>query len=325
MGGKECWGGIAVRPGDVALARDIEGNLVRYERAEGALIGVRPAENRAAFVEQLVESLRREGYVAALQRKRLSPQRGNPGSDLFDPLMAAILARDGGNHDEACWLVFLSVHFGKHLRDGWRLSRDVYGRIGQPGLWTWRNVAADPEQFSGWISDNFATLSGGDGVRRRFGNHRKYETLRPESGRSTGNVVATYVRWVLSVGTHRELFDHHCALADGEPKGAFDRLYVSLNPVLSFGRTARFDYLTMIAKLRLADIQPGVAYLHGATGPLRGARLLVGGRTTAALDADLLEERLVALDGYLGVGMQALEDSLCNWQKSPGRFVGFRG
>ena len=43
-----------------------------------------------------------------------------------------------------------------------------------------------------------------------------------------------------------------------------------------FGRTARFDYLTMLAKLGLANIAPGSPYLIGATGPLKGARLLFG-------------------------------------------------
>jgi hypothetical protein len=31
------------------------------------------------------------------------------------------------------------------------------------------------------------------------------------------------------------------------------------------------------------------------------------------------------LEADLGVGMQAMEDALCNWQKSPRRFVHFKG
>ena len=38
-----------------------------------------------------------------------------------------------------------------------------------------------------------------------------------------------------------------------------------------------------------------------------------------------LDQWLVELEAHLSVGMQVLEDSLCNWQKSPDRFDRFRG
>jgi hypothetical protein len=34
---------------------------------------------------------------------------------------------------------------------------------------------------------------------------------------------------------------------------------------------------------------------------------------------------VVKLGDALGVGMQVMEDSLCNWQKSPEAYVPFRG
>jgi len=86
---------------------------------------------------------------------------------------------------------------------------------------------------------------------------------------------------------------------------------------------ARVDYLAMIGKLRLAPIEPGFAYLQNSTGPLDGARLLVGGRRR--ISTPTLEAVLVDLNGALKVGMQVMEDALCNWQKSPRKFVRFRG
>jgi hypothetical protein len=97
-----------------------------------------------------------------------------------------------------------------------------------------------------------------------------------------------------------------------------------MSAVKSFGRTARFDYLTMIGKLGLAPIEPGSAYLQGATGPVKGARLLFGD-AHAVLSLKELDIRLVQLGGELNVGMQVLEDALCNWQKSPQKFRPFRG
>jgi hypothetical protein len=94
-----------------------------------------------------------------------------------------------------------------------------------------------------------------------------------------------------------------------------------MHVVASFGRLARFDYLAMVGKLGLAQIEPGSTYLQGSNGPLEGARLLFGKAASAAdLDAWLLE-----LESELHVGMQVIEDALCNWQKSPAEFIPFRG
>jgi hypothetical protein len=90
--------------------------------------------------------------------------------------------------------------------------------------------------------------------------------------------------------------------------------------VMRFGRLARFDYLTMVGKLELAPIQPGLAYIKGSTGPLAGAKLLFGNAGATTLD-----EWAAQLARNLQVGMQVMEDSLCNWQKSPDKFKAFRG
>lgn len=95
--------------------------------------------------------------------------------------------------------------------------------------------------------------------------------------------------------------------------------------VASFARLAKFDYLTMVGKLGLAPIEPGSPYLKGASGPLRGAILLfvaAGAQLPAVKD---LDSWVIELGAYLGCGMQVMEDSLCNWQKSPDKFIAFRG
>ena len=108
--------------------------------------------------------------------------------------------------------------------------------------------------------------------------------------------------------------------ARGDAGLAFDSLYRSMETVIRFGRLARFDYLTMVGKLELAPIQPGLAYIKGSTAPLAGAKLVFANGTATDLD-----EWVVQLAGKLHVGMQVMEDSLCNWQKSPDKFKPFRG
>jgi len=73
------------------------------------------------------------------------------------------------------------------------------------------------------------------------------------------------------------------------------------------------------------SIQPGLAYLNGATGPATGARLMLQGSVATELSIIDMETRLKALAEHLDVGMQEIEDSLCNWQKSPSRYKLFSG
>ena len=313
-----------MRAKDAKLARQLATALVSFDRQTSPLSGIRSAARRDALIEQLVESIHRIKYIDLIRTRDVSPLRADPASDLFDPLKAAVLHHRRGNIDEAFWLVFLSVHFGKNRRTGWRLARDVYGALGTAPAWDWARVSRSPQSFRQWLAAHRATLQGGDGIARHFGNHRKYQSLDAYSASGTGAAVETYVGWVGPPRTHPQLVRDAQAAVGQNPRQVFDYLYRSMDAVASFGRMAKFDYLTMVGKLGLAPIEPGSTYMPGATGPLSGARLLFGKPKAGAAD---LDEKLVQLDGHLKLqfGMQVLEDALCNWQKSPSKFVPFRG
>jgi len=77
---------------------------------------------------------------------KIDPRRADPSSHLFDPIRAAAFRMRKGELDEAFWLVFLSTHFGKHVRYGWELTRAVYG--GSNGeIWTWERVSQNVERL----------------------------------------------------------------------------------------------------------------------------------------------------------------------------------
>lgn len=313
-----------MRHGDQQRARQLDHDLAEFSKRVRPLPGIAPIENRIALIEQFLESIRRVQYVYVIRDKPHSSLRADPSSDIFDPLRAAALHRRWGVPDEASWLTFLATHFGKNKKTGWRLLRDVYGALGEEAPWTWQKTTASPDAFSAWLEAHYDALTT-DGIPRHFGNHRKYETLRSSSEKGTGAVVSSYVHWVLRYGDHPGLFEEAIERVGGEPRKAFRRLYDSMS-VLRFGRTAKFDYLTMIAKMSLAQIQPDSAYLIGATGPLRGARLLFAGTVAAThITAHELDDWLLLLGDAIDIGMQEMEDALCNWQKTPGRFVRFRG
>jgi len=314
-----------VRPRDRDLAAGLEARLVAANSRGAGLPGIRDDANRSVFLEQLVESIRRVSYISVIDNRQLSGSRANPDSGLFDPLKAAILHKRVGDFEEAFWLVFLSVHFGKHRPGGWRLLRDVYGALGSGTSWTWRRTSADPHAFRQWLAEHERYLKSFPGIIRHFGNHRKYQSLSAWSPTGTGAAVESYVDWISPPRTHQTLFRETLESVQGDSIATFERLYQSMETVISFGRTAIFDYLTMIGKLRLAPIEPDGAHIIGSTGPRMGASLLFSGSRQAPFRSAELDIRVRELAMELGLGMQVMEDALCNWQKSPSRFRPFRG
>jgi hypothetical protein len=304
-------------PSRNALRQHLDNGLRAYAANTRPLPGIPDDASRDALVMQLIASLRRLDFTEALRKRPIDPARADPSGPLFDPERAALWHFAQGELDEAVWLTFLSVHFGKHGKSGWRRLRDVYSGLGE-GLWTWQRVSADPEAFRDWLRRRASEIGGA------FGNHRKYESLGADNNAGTASVIRSYVDWVGSTRSHQQRFAELVREGGNDPLAIFDAFYRSFN-VARFGRLGRFDFLALIGRLGFAPIAPGSAYLANATGPLRGVRLLFGGATNAAVRAETLQTYLDELDQGLHVGMQVLEDALCNWQKSPAAFKHFIG
>lgn len=310
-----------MRRKDKKLAEEIERGLDRYDRKVRPLLGIKKPSHKEALIEQILESVHRIKYVSTIKARPISALREDPSSELFDPLKAAILCQRRGQIDEAFWFVFYFVHFGKSLRTKWELAREVYLGHGTNHAWDWQSVSRDPAAFRRWLRANLERLK--SGRPRHFGNHRKYQSLDADSPNGTGAAFESYVNWVKQYGSHQALIADAIKKCGEDRRAAFDYLYRSMSAVASFGRTARFDYLTMLGKLDLAPIEPGSTYMNGATGPYAGGCLLF--KANKQPNRKTLDLWLVELDAELKLGMQVLEDSLCNWQKSPHKFVAFRG
>jgi len=304
------------------LQRTLARGLSEFADQVRNLPGAPAGDAREALAWQFVESRRKIDRTEAFQARDISPERAKPGSNLFDPEMAAVLSARNGAVENAFWLAFLSVHLGRHATDGWLLARQIYGGLGPEPYWTWDRISADPSAFRDWLND---TMRGRNIPLGRFGNHRKYETLNPASVSGTATVFASYVEWVRAHGSHAGLIQHALDSAGDNPLMAFARLYESMGVVKRFGRLGKFDFLTLIGKLGLASISPDSTYMSEATGPRRGASLLFRGHPLASANLRELETLVKQLESKLGVGMQAMEDALCNWQKSPLKFQAFRG
>ena len=314
-----------MRKEDLIFARVTSKRLENYETTVHPLPGIEMDNARRTFVFQIVESVRRIRFVKEVASRPIAMSRMNPSTEYFDPVRAAILCKSTGDIEEAFWLVFLFVHFGKNSKSGYRLIADVYGRLGQGGIWTWSEVSKDPLAFRHWLDANQQRLKTTGTTHRGFGNHRKYQSLDAWKPTGTGEAVQSYTIWVKAFGGHERLTANALANAKGDPERAFSQLYRGMEAVQSFGRTARFDYLAMVGKLELAAIRPDSVHFSGATGPVSGAGLLFFGNPKARVSVKRLENLSDSLASRLQVDKQVIEDSLCNWQKSPTTALRFRG
>jgi hypothetical protein len=309
-----------MNPKDKQRAQRLAAAVVAFDANISPLPGIRGAGRVDSLVGQFIDSLRRVEFAHHIRdTQRHDSQRMDPASDMFDPLRAAVLQHRRGKVDEAWWLVFLATHFGKHGADKWRLTREIYGKLGQGGLWDWATTSRSPGAFKTWLAANEGKLKG------RFSNHRKFESRKAASAKGTAVVFTSYISWVAPPRTHNGMVRQLHQAVGQDPKVVFQALYRSMSSVQRFGRLGKFDFLTMLGKLGIAPIEPGSAFLPGATGPLRGVRLLFGGRIDAPLSAKTLDAKLIEFGQKTGLGMQVLEDSLCNWQKSPDVYRPFRG
>lgn len=318
MGGGEL---PLMRPGELELINRLDGLLLAHSKSVRKLPGIADARHRDVLIRQLIESIRRVDYVQSLRKRSLGEAVANPVSPAFNPLKAAVNYSRTGEYEEAFWMTFLYIHFSRYKRFPWNYSRAIYSGLSEHIVWNWAAVSRAPDLFRKWLEDSQAEIKARGGG---FGNHRKYTSLSGASARGTGAAVESYVEWVASLGDHQSMIQSAIERSDGDPFMAFDDLFWSMDKVVTFGRLAKFDYLTMVAKLGMAAIEPGSPYLAGATGPLRGAkRLFLRSSSRAASILDL-DRWTIELGHSIHLGMQVLEDALCNWQKSPSTMVKFR-
>lgn len=305
------------------LDAELRKSLATCALNEFPLPGIYKKMQLEVFVRQLIDSIRRVNFVKAIADRPIHHSRADGLCSSFDPIRAAVLKMQAGDFDEACWLIFLFVHFGRHPISGYRYVREVYSALGQRDPWTFSTVKSDISGLKAWLNQNEAQLR--RGTRRGFGNHRKYLSLSGSKKNGTGHAFETYVQWVSSHIDHSSLFTAALQQSNNSATLAFERLYQSMRPVASFGRIGRFDYLTMLQKLGFVSIMPGRPYLDASSkGPNKGARLLFesGGQQLSLTE---LERRTQVVGRHLGVGMQEMEDAMCNWGKSPGNYRYFRG
>lgn len=210
------------------------------------------------------------------------------------------VARAQGEMNEAIWRCFLAAHFGRvSATNGKQQSSSQFlCAFGSQPFWTWNTTSENRDDLKTWLcemKEQLATI--------RFGRHRKYESNRPEA------IFATLDSFI-TMATRNHGPQQMLSVKECESDIGFDVIFRRLRPLVRFGRTAKFDFLMLTRVMELFPFEPRSCYLQGATGPLKGAKLIWGPRSTAELElmaAELVEKS--------GLSAAIIEDAICNWHQ----------
>ena len=257
---------------------------------------------------QLIDSVEHENQIKALADTKISSACCDPNSDSFDPIKAIVFLKDS-DYDEACWLSFLLIYTDDSADNDWPFMRLLYKGVGLdiPRL-TWKAVTEHSDLVT--QLDTVASALARQQPKPKFGHHRAYESLAQLPA-----VFTSYIGFINEQGGHKALFQPNKSNVDKQ--SYFETLYSLIRQnIYRFGRLSTFEYLCLLGKMGLADVEPDSCYIAEASGPKRGAKLLFG-----MLNNEQLDAHAVGLADYMDVGYQEMEAAICHWQKSPNRYI----
>jgi hypothetical protein len=223
----------------------------------------------------------------------------------LDILMLIEAARDAAEPHEAVWRSFLGAHYGRLSANPQDGSAESAGRLlcafGNEPVWTWARVGPDRgAALKVWLDETPAVLS------LTFGNHRQHERPAPSDLMST---LRSFIDLAQKRNGPANLVKTPGA---STPADRFDQLFRKLTKIHRVKRLASWDFIDLLLQMKLIiDAEPAHCYLHGATGPLEGARRIWGQQP-----ADVLDPLAARLAKTLGVSCFVLEDALCIFQKN---------
>lgn len=242
---------------------------------------------------QLRDSSKRTEYIRIINNRDISSRRVDPNDPLFDPIKAIVYLKRIGEYDEACWLTFLLIYTAENYQSKWKFIKEIY--IGGGDKLTWKAVNNDID----------IVYKKADSIKKinpkiKFGGHRPYESLN-----HLPIVFENYIDLINNNGGHKNLFFPEDRK---DPRKNFQDIYNSIRKhIFRFGRLSTFDYLCMLNKMNLANIEADCCYIADSTGPKRGAELIFG-----KLSKNKLDMHSKALAEHLEFSYQEMEDALCN-------------
>jgi len=207
------------------------------------------------------------------------------------------------------WVIYLATYFGKSNASGWDLfDRAAFDQ--NKSFIKFEQINSDPEKYFYYL-ESFDFFEGS-----KFSNHRKY-TKKALLGRKGLFRSMTY------------FFDNIREYCNNE-EIEFHDMYKRAAKIPNFGRLASFDFTSSLVKCGLKIAEPKSMYAGNSTGPLQALALLLrltGSEVTLQAKKELSYNLVEWFNEHSDIFMvgQVLEDSICNWQKNPERYIRYTG
>ncbi|MCB9231507.1 MAG: hypothetical protein H6581_07585 [Bacteroidia bacterium] len=274
------------------------------------LLGAKFSEEMIdSLSHQTIDSIRRVEIFRTYSRRATNGEKlGLPYFHTSNPYTLA--QRLSLSTDTRIWFVYLATYFGKSNLSKWRLFNQATFREDNT-LITVEGILKDREEY-------FDFLKGRNLFQNaNYSNHRKYTKKSLEGNKG---ILFSF-----------DFFLKNLALFRAPVNQNFHKVYLNALKVPNFGRMAAFDFTCNLCKCRLYVDEPVSMYQAHSTGPLSALKdmLFYAGVTSPekSLAISLGDELLDWFSANSNIYMlaQVLEDSICNWQKSPIRHIRYFG
>ena len=258
---------------------------------------------------QMIDSIRRVLiFRTYLERAEKAEIENLPYFHTSNPFTLA--QRSSLSLDSRIWHNYVATYFGKSNKSKWMLFNRATFREDK-SLITFEDILDNPEEYFEYLrSISFFDNSS-------YSNHRKYTKKSLEGDK--GVFLSFY--YVME----------NIHLFKAETVSAFDVIYRNSLSIPNFGRMAAFDFSCNLCKCGLNVLEPESMYQRYSTGPLSALRNLLTLADVPNPDKNFQvsfgDDLLTWFDDNSNIYMlaQVLEDTICNWQKSPLNHIRYFG
>lgn len=258
---------------------------------------------------QTIDSIRRINiYQAYAMKARRAEELNLPFFHTSNPF--TLSQRSSIGIDSKVWYIYLATYFGKSNKSKWKLFNKTAFKADK-SLIEFKEIKLNRLHYYTYLR-NIDLFNNAN-----FSNHRKY-TKKSLEGRKGLIYSIDYFLDNIDKYSHSNLVE-------------FDVVFSYAMKIPNFGRMAAFDFTSSLCKCNLNINDPISMYHENSTGPLKAlADILILAKCkdvskSAQIDFgnDLLAWFLE--HSKIQIVAQVLEDTICNWQKSPRKYQRYFG
>lgn len=281
-----------------------------WEDAFQQILGVKFSKKiLVTLALQTNDSIKRiEIYQLYKERALKAEEQSSSYFHTFVPFV--LCQRPSLSSEDKAWFLYLATYFGKSAKSKWELFKRAAFDLDN-NLISVSTVLRDREKYYRHLHhiDFFRNAT--------FSNHRKYTVKKLEGYNGFIKSANHFLDNLLMFVPPNDI--------------SFDEMYRLSLEIPNFGRMAAFDFTASFCKCDLNVEEPKSMYLINSTGPLAGlgdflalsGKKIFSKEEKVKLGNNLLNWFLS--NSHIYMVAQVLEDAICNWQKSPRKYVRYFG